>query len=110
MRSYRSKKTTILHLRLCNLFRQCLVEPVQFLQCLQPRNSPSILDAVTKERGQDLDLLPREELRRKRFNDSGEVGYRLAAQYRVFVIDILPQGLHDLDQSRLLVLYIFTNC
>lgn len=75
------------------------MKPIQLLQRLQPSNSASILNAIAKERREDLDLLSRQVLRRKRLDHGREIGNGFAPQNRIFVVDVLAQGLHDFDKG-----------
>lgn len=87
-----------------NLLGQLPMKPLGLLQRLQPSNSPAIFNPIRKERRQDLDLLSGKELRRECSDHSSEIGHGFAPQYRVFVVDIFAQGLHDFDQGGVLIL------
>lgn len=82
------------------------MKPLRFLQRLQPSNSPAIFNPVRKESRQDLDLLSGKELWRECSDHSSEIGHGFAPQYRVFVVDIFAQGLHNFDQGGFLILDI----
>lgn len=96
-----------LHLRSRCILRQLLGKSVQLLECFKTGNRPSIFDTVAKEGRQDLDLLSGEELRRQSLNHCSEVGNGFPADNRVFIVDILSQGLNNFDQRRLLTLDLF---
>lgn len=75
------------------------MKPIQFLQRLQPSNSTSIFNAIAKERRQNLYLLSRQVLWRKRLDHGREIGNGFAPQNGILVIDVLAQGLHDFDEG-----------
>lgn len=85
------------------------MEPIQLLQRLQPSNSASIFNAIAKKCRQDLNLLPRQVLRRKRLDHGREIGDSFAPQNRIFVVDVLAQGLHDFDKGCFPGFDIFTQ-
>ena len=87
-----------------NLYSQLPMKPLRLLQRFQPSNSPAIFNPIRKECRQDLDLLSGKELRRECSDHSSEIGHGFAPQYRVFVVDIFAQGLHDFDQGGVLIL------
>lgn len=94
-------------LRSCNLLRTIPRKPIQPLQRIQPRNSPSILNPITKERSQHLHLLPRQKLRRERLDNSRQIRNRFSANNGVVVVYVFAEGLHDVDKGGLLVFDIF---
>ena len=94
---------------MCRLSSHLLRKSIQRLQSLQSRNGSSIFNPITKERRQDLNLLPRQEPRRQRLDNRSEEGHSLAAQDWVFVIDIFSELLDNLDQSGLLAFDIWIS-
>ena len=95
-----------INVRLRYLSSQFLREPIQLLQSIQSCNCTSILNSITKEGRQDLDLLSGQELRWQRLNDRGEEADSLSTQYRIFIIDVLAKLLNNLYQGSLLALDI----
>ena len=89
-----------------NLYSQLPMKPLRLLQRLQPSNSPAIFNPIRKECRQDLDLLSGKELRRECSDHSSEIGHGFAPQYRIFIVYIFAQGLHDFDQGGLFILDI----
>ena len=82
------------------------MKPLRLLQRLQASNSASIFNPIRKERRQDLGLLSGKELGRECSDHSSQIRHGFAPQYRVFVVDVFAQGLHDFDQGGFLILDI----
>lgn len=85
------------HLRSDYLLRQLIVKALQLLKSLQSRNRTSILDTVTEERRQHLDLLAGEKLWRQFLNYGGQVGDSLPPNQRVPIVDVFAQRLYDFN-------------
>jgi hypothetical protein len=88
------------------LSSQFLRKPIQLLQCIQSGNSTPILNPITEEGRQDLDLLSGQELGWQRLNDRCEEGDGLSAEYRIFIIDVFAKLLNNFNQGSLLALDI----
>lgn len=84
------------------------MEPVQFLQRLQASHGTPILNSITEERRQDLDLQSGQEPRRKSLDHCRKIRHGFPAQNRVFIVDILAQRLHDINQTCLFRLDIYS--
>lgn len=82
-----------------NLLRQLPMKPIQLLQRLQARDGTTVLNPVTEKRRQDLNLQPGQEPRRKSLDHRREIRHGFPTQNRVFVVDILAQRLHDINQA-----------
>jgi hypothetical protein len=78
---------------------QFLRKPIQLLQRIQSRNRTPILNPITEEGRQNLDLLSGQELGRQRLNDGGEEGDGLSAQYGIFIIDVFAKLLNNSYQG-----------
>jgi len=60
----------------------------------------SIFNPVAEELAQDMDLLPRQELWWEKGQDDDEIGYCSGTDLFVFIVDIVTQGLDELDEGR----------
>lgn len=74
-----------------NLLRKILRKSVQLLQRIQPRNSPAILNPITKERRQHLNLLSRQKLWRKSLDNRRQIRNGFPANDSIVVVYVLAE-------------------
>lgn len=77
--------------------RHFLIESAQCLKLAESPDSAFILDAFAEELAQYLDLLPTEEGWWECADDQREVIDSLRADGGILLIDIIAQGLHDVN-------------
>lgn len=80
-----------------SLLRKIPRKPLQLLQRIQPRNSPAILNPITKERRQNLNLLSCQKLGRKRLDNGRQIRNGFSANDGVVVVYVFAEGLDDVD-------------